>query len=144
MKTSFQIADVIATRDKMIQQIEEEQQKIKQVLLDIYSNHKAQTDQAQQADNIVDENDKYDKYDKYDNEQHYLSVIADYNTYFEDELRLKQTQLEKILLLIEANDNLEIKDNNLLAEIKMDQALLLKEIEKIDKEIKSLIKQISK
>ena len=128
----------------MIQQIEEEQQKIKQVLLDIYSNHKAQTDQAQQADNIVDENDKYDKYDKYDNEQHYLSVIADYNTYFEDELRLKQTQLEKILLLIEANDNLEIKDNNLLAEIKMDQALLLKEIEKIDKEIKSLIKQISK
>ena len=141
MKTSLKNVDDIAMRDKMIQKIEEEQQKIKQVLLDIYSNHKAQMDQAQQADNLVDE---VDENDKYDNEREHLSVIADYNTYFEDELRLKQNQLEKILLLIEANDNLEIKDNNLLSEIKMDQALLLKEIEKIDKEIKSLIKQISK
>jgi hypothetical protein len=131
MKTSLKSSHDIAMRDKMVQHIEEEQQKIKQVLLDIYSNHKAQKEQVQQDEN-------------YQNEREHLSVIADYNTYFEDELRLKQTQLEKILLLIEANDNLEIKDKNLLTEIKMDQTLLVKEIENIDKEIKSLIKQISK
>jgi hypothetical protein len=150
----FKNAHDIAMRDKMIQRIEEEQQKIKQVLLDIYSNHKEQKDQAQQAQ--AQQANEYEKqaqaqqahekqaHENHEYEQHHLSVIADYNTYFEDELRLKQSQLEKILLLIEANDNLEIKDKFLLDEIKMDQVLLLKEIEKIDKEIKSLIKQISK
>ena len=133
----FKIAHDIAMRDKMIQQIEKEQQKINQVLLDIYSNHKAQKD----AHNNINDA-QYDEHHK--DEQHHLSVISDYNSYFEDELRLKKTQLEKILFLLEANDNLEIKDKNLLAEIKTDQELLLKEIEKIEKEIKSLIKQISK
>ena len=132
----FKIAHDIAMRDKMIQQIEKEQQKINQVLLDIYSNHKAQKDEAQKDEAQKDAHHK--------DEQHHLSVISDYNSYFEDELRLKKTQLEKILFLLEANDNLEIKDKNLLAEIKTDQELLLKEIEKIEKEIKSLIKQISK
>jgi hypothetical protein len=132
----FKIAYDIVMRDKMIQQIEKEQQKINQVLLDIYSNHKAQKD----AHNNIND----PQYDEHKDEQHHLSVISDYNSYFEDELRLKKTQLEKILFLLEANDNLEIKDKNLLAEIKTDQSLLLKEIEKIEKEIKSLIKQISK
>ena len=121
------MVSVIFNRDKMIMQIEEEQHKIKQTLLDIYSNHKNQKNQKNKK-----------------NDEHHSYVISEYNAYFEDELRLKQTQLEKLLLLIEANDNLEIKDKNLLDEIKMDQSLLLKEIEKIDKEIKSLIKQISK
>ena len=133
----FKIAHDIAMRDKMIEQIEKEQQKINQVLLDIYSNHKVQKD----AHNNINEAQQ-DEHHK--DEHHHLSVIADYNSYFEDELRLKQTQLDKILFLLEANDNLEIKDKNLLSEIKTDQSLLLKEIEKIEKEIKSLIKQISK
>ena len=138
----FKIAHDIAMRDKMIEQIEKEQQKINQVLLDIYSNHKAQKDEAQKdAHNNINEAQQ-DEHHK--DEHHHLSVIADYNSYFEDELRLKQTQLDKILFLLEANDNLEIKDKNLLSEIKTDQSLLLKEIEKIEKEIKSLIKQISK
>jgi hypothetical protein len=140
----FKNAHDIAMRDKMIQRIEEEQQKIKQVLLDIYSNHKDQKDQAKQEQAKQAQAHQSHEYENHEYEQHHLSVIADYNTYFEDELRLKQSQLEKILLLIEANDNLEIKDKFLLDEIKMDQELLLKEIEKIDKEIKSLIKQISK
>ena len=142
MKTSLKSADDIAMRDKLIMKIEEEQQKIKQVLLDIYSNHKVQKDTYDNI-NKVDATDNH-RHENHKHQREHLSVIADYNTYFEDELRLKQTQLEKILLLIEANDNLEIKDKNLLAEIKMDQVLLLKEIENIDKEIKSLIKQISK
>lgn len=106
-----------ARRDQLIEKMEETLQHRKSFLLEKYKDMK-----------------KY-------NDKPNTSILADYEDYYNNIISNKTKQIEQLRLLLEANDQLalelkEQKNKEVLKQLNLEQREILKEIEKIEKEIK--------
>lgn len=106
-----------ARRDQLIEQMEETLQHRKSFLLDHYKDMKKNNDQLN------------------------TSILADYEDYYNNISSNKKKQIEHLRLLLEANDHLalDLKEQNnkeVLKQLNLEQREILREIEKIEKEIK--------
>lgn len=111
------VAKELAKRDKILINIEQEQQKIKKLLTDIYVEIK-------------------------ENKNRYHDLYEEFQKHFNNEQQIKEKQLERLRLLLQTNDLLYLeinknkKNNNLLNNFKNDQREILDKIEEIEREIK--------
>ena len=104
-------------RDQLIEHMEETLQHRKSFLLEHYKDMK--------KNNVQPNN----------------SILADYHDYYNNINSNKKKQIEQLRLLLEANDNLglelkEQKNKEGLKQLNLEQREILKEIEKIEKEMK--------
>ena len=107
----------VARRDKLIEQMEETLQHRKSFLLDQYKEMKK------------------------NNHDSKTTILADYEDYYHNINSNKKKQIEQLRLLLEANDQLalelkEQKNKEVLKQLNLEQREILKEIEKIEKEMK--------
>ena len=111
------VANDLAKRDTLLVCISKEQQKIKDLLTNIYREIK-------------------------ENKNRYHDLYEEFEKHFNKERQIKEQQLEKLRLLLQTNDllyleiNKDIKNNHLLNDFKFDQREILDKIEEIEREIK--------
>jgi hypothetical protein len=106
-----------ARRDQLIEHMEETLQHRKSFLLGHYKDMKKNNDTSN------------------------TSILADYEDYYNNINSNKKKQMEQLRLLLESNDQLAIelkeqKNKEVLKQLNLEQREILKEIEKIEKEMK--------
>jgi hypothetical protein len=105
----------LAKKDKLLMNIEKDQQKIKELLSGIYTEIK-------------------------ENKNRYNDLYEEFKSSFQPAQQIKEEQLKKLRFLLQTNDlfYLETNKNNekVFNDFKLDQRTILDKIEEIEREIK--------